>query len=63
MNATLRVYKQSLRAADNARLAILKQGEIVLVLGNISSMLAMGLRGQMDPPRNARTPEPSDEAC
>ena len=58
----MRVYEQSLLAADNARLAILKQGEIVLALGNISSVLALGLRGHIDPPRKASTPEPSDEA-
>ena len=58
----MRVYEQSLLAADNARLAILKQGEIVLALGNISSVLALGLRGHIDPPRKASTPEPSEDA-
>ena len=58
----MQVYEQSLLAADNARLAILKQGEIVLALGNISSVLALGLRGHIDPPRRTSTPEPSEEA-
>ena len=58
----MRVYEQSLRAADNARLAILKQGEIVLALGNISSVLSLGLRGHIEPPRKASTPKPSHEA-
>ena len=58
----MRVYEQSLLAADNARLAILKQGEIVLALGNISSVLSLGLRGHIDAPRKASTPEPSNEA-
>ena len=30
----MRVYEQNLHAADNTRLAILKQGEIVLALRN-----------------------------
>ena len=59
----IRVYEQSLLAADNARLAILKQGEIVSALGNISTVLSLGLRRHIDPPRKASTPEPSDEAC
>ena len=58
----IRVYEQSLLAVDNARLAILKQWEIILALGNISNMLALGLRGHIDPPRKASTPKPSDEA-
>ena len=56
------VYEQSLLAADNARLAILKQEEIVKALGNISSVLSLGLRGHNDLPRRASTPEPSNEA-
>ena len=58
----MRVYEQSLLAADNARLANLKQGEIVLALANISSVLSLGLRGHVDPPRKESTPEPSNEA-
>ena len=58
----MRIYEQSLMAADNARLAIMKQGEIVLALGNISSALSLGLRGHMEPPGKASTPEPSVEA-
>jgi hypothetical protein len=57
----MRVYEQSLLAAENARLAILKQGEIVLALSNISSVLSLGLRGHVDPPRNESTPEPTNE--
>ena len=53
----MRIYEQSLFAADNVRLAILKQEEIVLGLGNISSVLALGLKGPNDPPRKASTPE------
>ena len=58
----MRIYEQSLLAADNARLAILKQGEIVLALGNISSVLSLGLRGHIDAPRKASSPEPNDIA-
>ena len=58
----MRIYEQSLLAADNARLAILKQGEIVLALANISSVLSLGLRGHIDPPRKESTPERSNEA-
>ena len=57
----MRVYEQSLLAADNARLAILKQGEIVKALGNISTVLSLGLRGHIDPPRRSSTPEPTNE--
>ena len=57
----MRVYEQSLLAADNARLAILKQGEIVKALGNISTVLSLGLRGHIDTSRRASTPEPSNE--
>ena len=57
----MRVYEQSLLAADNARLTILKQGEIVKALGNISSVLSLGLRGHNDLPRRASSPEPSNE--
>jgi hypothetical protein len=53
----MRVYEQNLLAADNARLAILKQGEIVLALTNISSVLSLGLRGHIDTPRKESTPE------
>lgn len=58
----MRIYEQSLMTADNARLAIIKQGEIVLALGNISSALSLGLRGRIEPPGKASTPEPSNEA-
>jgi hypothetical protein len=57
----MRVYEQSLLAAENVRLAILKQGEIVLALTNISSVLSLGLRGHVDPPRKESTPEPTNE--
>jgi hypothetical protein len=52
------VYEHSLLAADNARFAILKQGEKNLVSRNISSVLSLSLRGHIDPPRKASTPEP-----
>ena len=58
----MRVYEQNLLAADNARLAILKQGEIVLALANISNVLSLGLRGHLDPPGKESIPEPSNEA-
>ena len=58
----MHIYEQSLLTADNARLAILKQGEIVLALANISSVLSLGLRGHIDPPRKESTPKPSNEA-
>ena len=58
----MRVYEQSLLAADNACLAILKQGEIVKALGNISSVLSLGLRGRNDLIQRASSPEPSNEA-
>jgi hypothetical protein len=58
----IRVYEQSLLAADNVRLAILKQREIILALGNISSVLASDLRGHIDPSRKDSIPEPSNEA-
>ena len=57
----MRIYEQSLLAADNTRLAILKQGEIVLALANISNVLSLGFRGHIDPPRKESTPEPSNE--
>lgn len=53
----MRIYEQSLIAADNGRLAILRQREIVHVLGNISSVFALGLRGHIGPPRKAFTPK------
>ena len=46
----MRIYGQGLLVADNTRLAILKQGEIVLALENNSSVLSLGLRGHIDPP-------------
>ena len=58
----MRIYEQSLLAADNARLAILKQGEIALALGNISSVLSLGLKGHIDPRRSASTPDPNNES-
>ena len=58
----MRIYEQSLLAADNARLAILKQGEIALALGNISNVLSLGLKGHIDRPRKASTPDPNNEA-
>ena len=58
----MRVYEQSLLAADNVRLAILKQGEIVKALGNIFSVLSLALRGHNNLPRRASSPEPSNEA-
>ena len=58
----MQVYEQSLLAADNARLAILKQRKIVLALANISSVLSLGLRGHIDLPCKESTPEPSNEA-
>jgi hypothetical protein len=57
----MRIYEQSLLAAENARLAILKQGDIVLALANISNVLSLGLRGHVDPPRKESTPEPTTE--
>jgi hypothetical protein len=57
----MRIYEQSLLAAENARLAILKQGDIVLALANISNVLSLGLRGHVDPPRKESTPEPTNE--
>jgi hypothetical protein len=57
----MRVYEQSLLMAENGRLAILKQGEIVLALANISSVLSLGLRDHVDPPRKKSTPQPTNE--
>jgi hypothetical protein len=57
----MRIYEQSLLAAENARLAILKQGDIVLALANISNVLSLGLRGHVDPPRKESTPKPTNE--
>ena len=58
----MRIYEQSLLAADNARLAILKQGEIALALGNLSSVLSLGLKGHINPRRSDSTPDPSNES-
>ena len=57
----IRVYEQSLLAAENARFAILKQREIVLALANISSVLSLGLKGHVDPFRKESTPQPTNE--
>jgi hypothetical protein len=57
----MRIYEQSLLAAENARLVILKQGDIVLALANISNILSLGLRGHVDPSRKESTPEPTTE--
>ena len=58
----MRVYEQSLFAANNARLVILKLWEIIIALANNSSVLSLGLRGHIDPPEKESTPEPSNEA-
>jgi hypothetical protein len=59
----MRIYEQSSLATENARLVILKQGDIVLALTNISNVLSLGLRGHVDPPRKESTPEPTNEEC
>lgn len=45
-----RMHEQSLIVAYNARLTIIKQGEIVFALGNISSVLSLGFKGHPEPP-------------
>lgn len=57
----MRIYEQNLMAADNVRLAIIKQGEIILALRNISSILSLGLRGHMKPPPKVYTPPPTND--
>jgi hypothetical protein len=54
----MRVYEQNLMAADNVRLAIIKQGEIILALRNISDILSLGLRGHIKPPLKVSIPPP-----
>ena len=56
----MRLYEQSLMAVDNARFAIIKQGEIVSALGNISSVLSLRLRGYMEPSSKDSTPPPTN---
>ena len=54
-------YEQNLMAADNARLAIIKQGEIILALGNISNVFSLGLRGHMKFSPNDYIPPPTND--
>lgn len=57
----MRIYEQGLLVADNAHLAIIKQGEVVSALANISHVLSMGLKMSLNVP-NTRSSPPSDDA-
>ena len=51
-----------LMVADNARLAFTNQGEIIVALRYISSILSLVLMDHMEPPSKASTLPPSHDA-
>lgn len=54
-----RLYENLVIANDNARLAILKQGEVVQCLSHLSNVINMGMKGTTKPPSSgAEVQEP-----
>ena len=57
----MRIYEQGLLTPENARLAIIKQGEVVNVLAGLSHILTLGLKVQKEVPSMDSTCTPSCE--
>jgi hypothetical protein len=55
----MRIYEQGLLTVENARLAIIKQGEVVNALAGLSHILTLGLKVQKEVPSMDFTYTPS----
>jgi hypothetical protein len=53
-----KLHEQGVRASENARLAIVKQGELVQCLSQISKVLNVGLMVSGDPQAHCLNPTP-----